>query len=130
MSEEVIYADNQVSISTSRIVIGSTTYALRNITSVKIGSTAAKRGCAIIMLVFVPIVLIVGISGGGDNFLPGLIWAVILGVGGFFWLRACKDDHHVLISSSSGEAKALTSKDKSYIEKIVAAINDAFIRYR
>ena len=37
--------------------------------------------------------------------------------------------YHVLISSSSDEVRAFTSKDKKQVEKIVASINEARVRY-
>ena len=132
--EEVIYTDNQVSISTSRIVLGATTYALRNITSVKMTFTPAKRGCAILLLIFGALTLLIGLGKGSSDgvgaVLGGLVVGGIIGGLGYLWMRSSKDDYHVLIASSSGEAKALTSKDKAYIEKIVTAINDAIVRYR
>ena len=51
MSEETIYSDNNVSISTSRITAGGTTYALRNVSSVKMTTTPAKTGCAIALII-------------------------------------------------------------------------------
>jgi hypothetical protein len=39
-------------------------------------------------------------------------------------------DYHLLISSSSGEVQAFTSKDQSQVEQIVAGVNEAIVRYR
>jgi hypothetical protein len=130
MSEQIIYSDNTVSVSTSRIVISGTTYALRNISSVKMTFAPAKTGCAIALIVFGALILIGSLAQGGQSIVAGLIGGAVIGGLGFLWLRSCKADYFVTIASSSGEVRALTSKDKSYVEKIVAAINDAIIRYR
>jgi hypothetical protein len=130
MSEEVIYSDNTVSVSTSRIVIGGTTYALRNITSVKMTFAPAKTGCAIALIVLGALIFVVGLAQGGQTVIGSLLGGAIIGGLGFLWFRSCKTDYFVAIASSSGEVRALTSKDKSYVEKIVAAINDAIIQYR
>ena len=133
MSEEVIYSDRRVSITTSRLVFGATTYALRNITSVKIGSTP-DRGGAICLTILGAVSLFYGLANlfgheGGMAFLACFVGVILAGIG-VLWLRSCKDDCHILIVSSSGEVKALTSKDRAYIEKIVISINDAIIKCR
>lgn len=130
MSEEIIYNDSNVSVSTSRIVISGTTYALRNITSVKMTFAPAKTGCAVALIVLGALILIVGLAQGGQTIIGALLGGAIVGGLGFLWFRSSKADYFVTIASSSGEVRALTSKDKSYVEKIVAAINDAIIRYR
>jgi hypothetical protein len=43
MAEERIYADDNVSVTTARIVVSGTTYALRNITSVRMTSTVPSK---------------------------------------------------------------------------------------
>ena len=43
MAEEGIYADDNVSVTTARIVISATTYALRNITSVRMTRTVPSK---------------------------------------------------------------------------------------
>jgi hypothetical protein len=50
--------------------------------------------------------------------------------GGMAWLRSVKSTFHVIIASSSGEIRALSSLNRPYIETIVGAINEAIIRYR
>ena len=133
MAEENIYADNNVSITTARVMIGGTTYALRNITSVKMTLTPANKGCAILLLV-------IGIFAGlgalvtfARDTAAGFVWLLIGGglvAGAIFWMRSLKPSFHVTIASSSGEIRALTSQDKAYISKIVAGINEAIVRYR
>lgn len=126
--EEIIYSDPKASISTSRVVIDGKTYALRNITSVKMSVTPAKRGCAIVLLIFGLLMVVIclankGAAGGA------VVGAIILGIG-VLAATSAKEQYHVSIASSSAESHALTSKDRSYIEKIVGAVNEAIIRYR
>ena len=49
--EETIYSDNAVVVTNTRVIIGGTTYALRNITSVEMVSTPPRIGGAILLLV-------------------------------------------------------------------------------
>jgi len=130
MSEEVIYTDQNVSVTTSRLIISETTYALRNITSVKTTVEPAKRGCATILVIVGPLILFGSIvNEGGANFIGGLMIFLILVGAGILWFIASKNVYYVSIASSSGEAKALASKDRSYIKKVVDAINEAIVRY-
>jgi hypothetical protein len=129
MSEETIYSDNNVSVSTSRIAVGGTTYALRNISSVKMTTTPAKIGCAI-ALILVGIVWALAIIGSKGGALGAIVIGGACVTGGIFWLRAARADYHVTITSNAGEVRALTSKDRAYIEKIVGSVNEAIVRYR
>ncbi len=131
--EETLYSDNQVTVTTTRVIIGNTTYALRNITSVKPIATSPSMGCAITLLLGGVLVLFIAMatfqSSIADGLVVGLIGAAIL-AGAIFWLRKLKPTYHVQIASASGEAKALSSPDNAYIQKIVASINDAIVKYR
>jgi hypothetical protein len=48
--EETIYSDPDVVVTTSRILCSGATYALRNITSVKMGETPHIPGCALFLM--------------------------------------------------------------------------------
>jgi hypothetical protein len=39
-------------------------------------------------------------------------------------------DYHLIISMSSGKEQAFTSKDRTQVERIVAGVNEAMVRYR
>jgi hypothetical protein len=58
--EHRIYLDNVVAVTTSRVVIGGTTCALRNITSVRMTFTPRKVLGAILLLFFGLLLLLVG----------------------------------------------------------------------
>jgi hypothetical protein len=55
-----IYLDDVVAVTTSRVVIGGTTYALGNITSVKMTYTPRKVLGAFLLLLFGLLLLLVG----------------------------------------------------------------------
>ena len=130
--EEIIHSDSDVSVTTTRVIIRGTTYALRNITSVRMAFTPPRTGCAIILLIAGIIYMLTalpevfqGRAGATVFVFAGLVTAVAV-----LWLRSLKKDYHVAISSSSGEANALTSKDKGYIEGVVNSINEAIVKYQ
>jgi hypothetical protein len=42
-------------------------------------------------------------------------------------VNALKADHSVLLSVSSGEVRALTSKDGEFIGRVISALNSAIV---
>ena len=131
--EETIHTDSLVTVTTTRVIIRGTTYALRNITSVRLAATQPSTGCATILalfgiLAFIGALITFSTSVGSGLF--GLIVAVAIIAGAVWWRRSLKPIYHVAISSASGEANALSSKDKGYIEHVVNCINDAIVKYQ
>src|SRR4029450_2291278 len=104
MAEENIYSDSDVSVTTARIIVSGTTYALSNITSVKMTETAGNSGCAI-ALIIVGLVsfsfAVLSIVDDPGPVLLGLLFAGGLLAGGMAWLRSVKPTFHVTIASSS-----------------------------
>jgi hypothetical protein len=111
-----------------------TTYALRNITSVKMTIAPSLSGCAILVICFGAIFLLGVLLSLGDEDTEGLFTVFLFSVGiiagGIYWLRNCKQTYNVVIVSSSSESNAVTSTNKAYIEKIVDSINDAIVSYQ
>ena len=117
-----------MTVTTNRVSIQGTTYALRNITSVKMEATKPGFGCAVVPIAFGVIALVVSIARG-EFFLATFIGGAPLAVGVFLQFTR-KPIFHVRISSASGEAKALSSQDQVYIERIVKSINAAIVKCR
>jgi hypothetical protein len=59
--EQRIYSDNVVTVTTARVIVGSTTYALRNITSVSMTYTPPKVFGGILLLVIGLLLLLAGV---------------------------------------------------------------------
>ncbi len=131
MPEQVIYRDHSVSISSNRIVISGTSYAMRNIASVKMTSAPAKKGLAVALVVLGAVIFAGGLALDHQRIPFGLLGGAMLFGLGLLWLRSCgKAKYFVTIEGSSGQRRALTSRSKFYVEKIVNTINDAIIQYR
>lgn len=117
-NETTFYQDPTVTVTQSRFVTQSKTYAMRNISSVHIFEIVKSK--------VIPIILI--ILG-----LPMLISKETLFYGflvilfGILWLILNKNQYAVRISTNAGEANSIVSKDKAYIQKIVNALNEAII---
>jgi hypothetical protein len=131
--EEKIYFDNAVVVTTTRVIVGGTTYALRNITSVRMTYTPPRVLGALLLLAFGVLLLLVGFVSIHTN-APAPIGVYLIGgamvVGAILIMVTAKTSYHVKLSSTAGEVHALTSKNKAYIEKIVVSINDAIVKYK
>ncbi|MGN7833618.1 DUF6232 family protein [Pseudoxanthomonas sp. 22568] len=131
--EETLHSDAYVSVTTSRVIIRGTTYALRNIASVRMTFMSPSLFMPIVMILVGSVVLLLSFQDFSQSMKSGFtqlaISAAIIGIG-VFWLKSKKTLFHVSISSSSGEVNALSSYDRGYIEQIVQSINSAIVRYR
>jgi len=132
-TEPSYYSDeNGIRITPTRLIIpgkshneGPSTYAMANITSVKMEKHNPKRFGGIIIALIGAISIAIAvishteaiIGGGGIFIILGIIWAVLL-----------KPKYHLKVSSASGETDAFISKDKQYINRVVIAINEALIK--
>jgi len=143
--ETVFLQDEGILITNTRAVLGAKTYSMANITSVSTGIIPANRvpgiivaavggllsmccGCSALSFILDDSSWETGGMGiaivGGVGALIGLLMLV----GGIALAIMIKPTYVVRIGSASGEANALTSKNKEYIEHIVAAMNEAIIK--
>jgi hypothetical protein len=120
--ERVLLSEGYVSVSTSRFVVGSQTYPMANVSSVKSFTAPAKTGFPILLLV-------VGIIAGFSAFAnkEALVVAIPLIALGIFLLRAAKPTFYVALTTASGEVRPVGSKDQAYVERIITALNEAVV---
>ena len=116
MEEKNFYENGNVSVSNSRFIVDGQTYAMSNVTSVKTGVVKAKKYPGIL-------ITLVGLLTLSANAMVGGLMIVI----GIVVFILAKNKYSVVLSTSSGENQALTSNDKTYIEEIVSALNDAIV---
>lgn len=117
-NETTLYQDSTVTVTQSRFVTQSKTYAMRNISSVHIFEIVKSKMKAILLILM-----------GIPLFLSGktILFAFILMALGIWWFIYIKNEYAVRISTNAGEANSIISKDKVYIQKIVNALSDAII---
>jgi ABC-type uncharacterized transport system permease subunit len=117
VTQEAIFSDASVFVSSTRVIISGTTYPTANITSVRSFSREPSR------------------TGPGVLILIGLIslitraWGVafIFCAAGVTWWVLQKTAFTVLIGTAGGEHQALNSNDGKYVDGIVSAINEAIV---
>ncbi|QPH37843.1 DUF6232 family protein [Pedobacter endophyticus] len=117
-NEVMFYQDTNVTVTQSRFVARSKTYAMRNISSVHISEVVKSKTLPVIMIV-VGILLLLP----SETKIVGSILAVI----GIVLILYIKNDFAVRISTNSGEVNSIVSEDKTYIKAIVNALNDAIV---
>lgn len=120
MNEETILEAEGILITTARFVVGSKTYALRNITSV----AATRRAPSMVLPMAL---LVIGLISMLASVVAGLVLLLLSGVA---VLLLGKGDYSVHLLTAAGEAHAVTSENREYIEGLVAALNDAIARQR
>ena len=127
MAEETSFYTDQsgVTVTDKRVIVGSTTYALANITSV---STTVAKPSTTGPILFIGVGLLVLVEAVSNK--SGLL--AVLGVLplllGTVWYRGCKPRWHLRIASASGESTPLQSTNQQWIANIADAINKAMIR--
>ncbi|MBL1221494.1 hypothetical protein JET18_11625 [Chryseobacterium sp. L7] len=117
-NETKFYQDSSVTVTQSRFVTQSKTYAMRNISSVHVFEIIKSKTKAVLMIIFGLLFLF-----SKDIFWVGLIIIAL----GIWWLVSIKNEYAVRISTNAGEANSIISKNKDYIQKIVNALNSAII---
>lgn len=118
-SQEVtFYERGGVTVTNSRFIVPSQTFAMSGITSVKFSTERPGLLWPIVCFVLALIAL-------GNH---GNIWSVAIPViAGISLLVLRKATHHVVLSSASGETRALNSKDKEFIAGVINALNKAIV---
>lgn len=122
-------------VTNLRVIIGGTTYALRNITSVRMAFASPRVGFPVLLLLFGAFLLMLTvfpIPFHDKNYDPvaGFILSGLAIGGSVLWICSIKPQYHVSLSSASGETHVLTSKDKAYIERVVLSINEAIVKHQ
>lgn len=126
-AETIYYQQDNVLISNSRAVLQGTTYPVANITSVGLGTISPSLAPVLVLLVIGLCGFAYTMSTDGAR-VAGTIWGVIFaGLAVLIFLNN-KERYFVKIASASGEQRALESRDKADIQKIVDALNEAIIK--
>jgi hypothetical protein len=127
-SEVVFYESPEAVVTNTRAVLDGVTYAMANVTSVRMHKAEPSHVFPIVCLLFGGLLIIVALSQGNlrENWLwlMGGIFAVI--VGGHL-LITWEDTYTVVLGTSGGETHAISNQDKSKISPIVDAISKAIV---
>ena len=121
MSEKEFYRNGNVSISNSRFIVGTTTYAMNGVTSVKRGQNEPSKTAPII----VGLIGVVMVFAASTFLFKGI--GVLVALACIAWFKSLKTEYLVFLNSSSGESQALASTDKEYIDQVIHNLNESII---
>jgi hypothetical protein len=126
MAEETSYYSDQngVRVTDKRVIIGSTTYSMANITSV---STKVEHPSKIGPILIIAIGVLFVMTSLAGRSVGGVLVAGIFIALGYFWFRGVKPIWHLRIASASGENTPLQSVNQQWIASVAQAINEAII---
>ncbi len=118
MEEQQILSEDGVQVTSSRLIAGGQTFALRNITSVRMAPGGSMLW-AVVWLVVAVLALI------GNNFSSGgVLGFVIFGaLGGLLLVRALS--RRIVINTSGKDQVAYSTGNRPHAERVFKALNDA-----
>ena len=121
MDERVFYQQGDILVTNTRLVIGARTFALRNLASVEMGIIEKKPSLLIGFILMLGLGLLIFGSWGTKVFGLGCLAIVV------FYIKSMRPKFIVRIESNAGTIDAIASQDRSYIESVVVAINEAIM---
>ena len=136
-TEESLFKTPEVMVTKTRVVIGSQTFAIANITSVNIArvddTSLAPVGCILAGGAMVLIGAAVALRASGVTITTigeGSVWAVVgaaMIFGGLKLGQGNKIKWSLVLRTSGSEMRVLTSPDKDLIGKAAEAVSTAMI---
>ena len=116
MDERTFFEYESVKVTNARFVVDGQTFAMSNVTSVATLEQTPKR-------IWLALLLVIGLASLLSNPFFGVpIIAIAV-----YMLYKQKTMYHVMLRTSGGETKALSTHQKEYLNKIVSALNDAIV---
>jgi hypothetical protein len=141
-SEKVFLSDQNVTISNARIILQGTTYSTLNVTSVSMyegtedwASEDLVYHTITWVLNIISIIIFYNKSGLAAAIIAGFIGMFVFYIVSAYYISSVREKYEtpyysVKIGNASGENEAMWSYDKSYIQKVVNAVNQALISQR
>lgn len=121
-AEKTYYSNGNVTVTNTRFIVPSQTYAMSGVTSVKYLKNSPNRMAPIAVLIggFLLVAMSIGASAS--------IWHYLIFMSpGIIWLALQRTSYSIQLSSASGESRALVSKEGDFIKKVVDALNQSII---
>lgn len=117
MEETVFYDKNGVKVTNARFIVNGQTYTMNGVTSVQQMLVKPKMTGPIVLGILAFLLF------------SAQLWfeaAIFCGVA-FLWGYSLKATWVVALNSSSGENKALSSKDPAFISEVLNALNESIV---
>lgn len=116
MDEKTFFEYEGVKVTNARFIVDGQTFAMSNVTSVSPITESPKRLWGIFFLV-------IGLVALTQNPFFGVPVIAI----SIYFLYKQRAVYHVMLRTSGGETKALTTHQKEYLNKVIGALNAAIV---
>jgi uncharacterized membrane protein (UPF0136 family) len=120
MDQHILFSQPGVRVSFNQLVAHEHTYAISNITSIKLEIIDFKHSPELLCILLGVALLFTE----GALFLFGL-FSIMAGIMGFF---TTKTDYSLVIGTAAGEKRVLLSHDMQYMDMIISALEIAMAR--
>lgn len=117
--EYVFFKGSDVTVTSSRFIVSSQTYAMSGVTAVK----AYEKGPNRLPPIILGVLGVLAMSSGGG----GVPTGVLMLIGAIAWASMQKPEFWIILSTASGESKVLAHRDRVFVTQVVDALNDAII---
>jgi Family of unknown function (DUF6232) len=121
MPEQTFLNESGIQVTNARFIAKGRTYAVNGITSVSLYENKPRRIVAIVCAGIAGYAFLQGSSSGA--LIIGLIF-LASAIADWFMNR---QTYSVRLMTASGESDAFTAKDRSQVERIVQALNEAIV---
>ncbi|MGF6994648.1 DUF6232 family protein [Paraburkholderia sp. GAS32] len=122
MEERIFLDEAGVKVTNARVLVGSQTYAMSGVTSVRHAKKPANRTFQVLCFIVAAGTLYFDHQNSQAVFFA--IGAVVVGI--LTWVLL-KDKHFVILHSSSGESRAVEHTDRGFINRVIGSINEAIV---
>ena len=117
--EQQLFNDNDALVSTTRVIIGGTTYPLVNVSSVSLrASSVAFKYVLVVFFAIGAFSSLVSKSWGGA------VFCIVIALMIWFLVQV---KYRLILGTSGGEKTALKSKDRDYMTRLKDAIDTAVV---
>ena len=116
--EKIFFEDENITVTSARVICVGETYVISNITSVQTQVEKPDRfGWIILLLIGVLVTTYT------EQIVIGLLIVILAAVS----LYRQKQIYHLTLTTSAGQARAVLTKQRHYINEITDAINQAIV---
>jgi len=123
--ETVILEEGEIRITNRRVIIGTKSYPLADVNSVRIAKVGSTAGCVTAVLMGVGVMLGVLSFASQSNSSEYGVAALLIIASALVVMLTAKPNYTIQIRSKSGRADILESMDQEYLKRILDALDSA-----
>jgi Family of unknown function (DUF6232) len=119
-TERTYFQQGDVTVTSARFIVGSQTFAMRNITSVQTVEIEPDSPNPGYLMILGCVIAVIGFANSSIS--TGILGLVIVAAGGY-WSWHQTSTFSVVLTTAAREVSAYTSQNRKFIATIVEALN-------